>query len=748
MSTRQRPRYRTNNNRTSIVPSLSTTVNTDTAPLFLPSIEESLQDWLSRSIPPESPSLSLDMCRCCGHNDCEYFETISSTMRKLESDARLAAVIGQSLLQKHEQYVTESNEIKHELEQKVESLQDKIRELEQSLTESEYLKQEYLEEKTKLIWECQRTQKSLEETTADLDQSNSRCLQLGSELKSKIGEIEKLRVFKLMARQADVREETLRTKLEDLKQELAVSRKAELTLENKHKKLKAKYESMCASFEKLKTDQKAMGMADDHQIDLVWLRESNEKLRKDVLKLTYALLSPNAAADLQITNSNQNHLIELIKELASANNKLKTDLLDCSDLLMECRSDLHRQDQEEMDEEDGQLKKTLFNHINNKDDAAYLSTSAPQSNEETVPRLRRTESKRSKKKDETVQPNEALKNNPVIHHHYHYYMKNKIMAEKGKLNTKKSFTDEATISPSSSSSSTKVIDSSSPFRQLYHQVTIVLQRLQQTDIRALNRRLRRAFDIFELSSMSNSIIENIVTDIDSLKSQFSWIEDKSVVKQERWIQDISMIEFFPIMGLVQEMLKEIGQLRSTMNDLQVEYVKKIEESDVRPFTWFTSIFGRRHQELDKRKVQLSQSQDSLHARFLAAANASDISIHSGPIHPLSKPNTTTITIRRKKSDLLDRHASNRSPAMAIGGCHEKKPRRSTVNFAPSSPTGKPAFPILLRASQSAGTSRKSQPALDYVVKRKRSTLGLNSSTDYDLSSDLSNTFTTSWLGNK
>ena len=72
--------------------------------------------------------------------------------------------------------------------------------------------------------------------------------------------------------------------LEDVKQELAISRKAELTLESKHKKLKTKYESICFTYEKLKLDQQEMGITSNHQLDLVWLRESNEKLRKDVLK--------------------------------------------------------------------------------------------------------------------------------------------------------------------------------------------------------------------------------------------------------------------------------------------------------------------------------------------------------------------------------------------------------------------------------------------------------------------------------
>ena len=104
---RQRPRTRVNN-RANTLPTLSNiTVNTDTtntttttmdlsSSAFLPSIEESLQDWLSRSI-PDTPSSSiswlLDICRCCNQNDCENFETISSTIRKLENDARLAAGI-------------------------------------------------------------------------------------------------------------------------------------------------------------------------------------------------------------------------------------------------------------------------------------------------------------------------------------------------------------------------------------------------------------------------------------------------------------------------------------------------------------------------------------------------------------------------------------------------------------------------------------------------------------------------------
>ncbi|OAD08200.1 hypothetical protein MUCCIDRAFT_182376 [Mucor lusitanicus CBS 277.49] len=835
---RQRPRTRVNS-RANTLPSLSNiTVNTDTTSTsattmdtsnsaFLPSIEESLQDWLSRSI-PDTPSSSvswlLDTCRCCNQNDCENLETITSTIRKLENDARLAAVIGQSLLQKHEQFVAESNDMKQQLEQQVDLLQDKMRELEQSLIESDTCKQEYLQDKNKSTWECQKLQKALDETTSDLDICNNRCLQLGSELKQRNNEVEKLRIFKFMARQADIREDTLRAKLEDVKQELAVSRKAELTLESKHKKLRTKYESMCFSYEKLKLDQQEMGITSNHQLDLVWLRESNEKLRKDVLKLTSALLSPTAS-DLQMTNHNQ--LIELIKELASANNKLKSDLLDCSDLLMECRSDLYAKQDAHMQHDDGSY---------NDENCDRLSTSAPQKSStilDALPRL-----PRHPQKDETGTasvPQEASA--PIVHHHYHYYMRNKLLAEKGKNKTAaatattKLKSGQTTPKVSLSSSSLSKIDTSSPFKQLYSQVFNALQRLQQTDIRALNRRLRRAFDILELSSMSNSIIENIVTDVDGFRTRFLWIEDASLVKQETWIHDVSMLEFFPIIGLVQEMLKEIGQLRTTMNDLQVEYVKKVEESDIRleeevlrkqqqqqqqrqqitdkeqsktssALAWLSNVFQRSPTPTSKERkgVQPMASHGSLHARFMAS-NISDVSVHSTSIHPLSKPKTipcpsnsntaaaaerpsNKIAIRRQKSD-IDRYGPpssfpTRSPAVAIG--NEKSKRRSTstaiavpssVSFSSSpssnnlhlhsstSSTGSNSTKVTipLRASQSAGTVRKSQsmqaPALEYVVRRKRSTLGLSSSSsnDYDLpqstSSEMTGAFTTtSWLGNK
>lgn len=111
----------------------------------------------------------------------------------------------------------------------------------------------------------------------------------------------------------------------------------------------------------------------------------------------------------------------------------------------------------------------------------------------------------------------------------------------------------------------------SPFALLQEHVTQVLDRLRGSDIRALNRRLKRAFEITELSNMSNSIIDNILMDVDILDTRFLWVNTA----------DADTMAFFPLVDLLKDMLKELGILRNTMNELQVEYVKKVEESGLR-----------------------------------------------------------------------------------------------------------------------------------------------------------------------
>lgn len=96
--------------------------------------------------------------------------------------------------------------------------------------------------------------------------------------------------------------------------------------------------------------------------------------------------------------------------------------------------------------------------------------------------------------------------------------------------------------------------------------------------------------------MSNSILDSILADILLLDGRFLWLKqtaegddsDNLTVHGTRLqkqlqhedqsnVASIFLSAFLPTLTLMQNMLKEIGELRMTMNDLQVEYVKKVEE---------------------------------------------------------------------------------------------------------------------------------------------------------------------------
>ncbi|KAF1805089.1 hypothetical protein FB192DRAFT_1420488 [Mucor lusitanicus] len=180
------------------------------------------EDWansqqLALGTPSSVASSLFEVCRCCARQNCENLEYYNRTMKKLESDTRLAAEIGQGLLHKHETYVTESNQQRAQLEKQLNECHEKIAGLEQSLDQI------------------------LDETVADLEMTNEKCSQLEMDLKTKESELQKLRLYKFMARHAESNEATLTSKLEDANQELAICRKNELVLESKIKKLKMRY---------------------------------------------------------------------------------------------------------------------------------------------------------------------------------------------------------------------------------------------------------------------------------------------------------------------------------------------------------------------------------------------------------------------------------------------------------------------------------------------------------------------------
>lgn len=338
---------------------------------------------------------------------------------------------------------------------------------------------------------------------------------------------------------------------------------------------------------------------------------------------------------------------------------------------------------------------------------------------------------------------------------------------------------------------------------LQEHVTQLLDRLRCSDIRALNRRLKRAFDITELSSMSNSIIENIVMDVDNLENRFLWVKTTSQTEED----------FFPLVVLFKSILKELGILKSTMNELQAEYVKKIEANEQRveeeiikkrqlkrqqqtnqtsanpnsandagvtnvtPLTsWFTNIFSHKEANTTTASTAPIGSKNS-------NSNALDVGITNNNHHYHDKGSTLTKTTTNSSTLILsnddDDHSTLRSRIIpeeeaqplptTSSNCHHHphhyartfprqsmEKRRQIPYFPP--PHSASNQPLILTSSQSTGTNRSS-PSIPIRNNNAKRNLHHRMNIDYEgigpatirpipSDSDATTTFSSSWLGGK
>ncbi|CAG8448681.1 13566_t:CDS:10 [Ambispora leptoticha] len=302
--------------------------------------------WGNFSPTPGTRTPLMPEC-CCGRENCSKLQVFVQNTRSLEEELRLAAEVGQALLQKHELYQKEMEEFQQALEhqcaraqQEVQELEDLVRELQQDQKnmlrereDSQREKNELLEivhelEQTQLSLERQiddaQRQKSLVERKNDslaaaLEASDVRLRELVKELEKRDNEVKRLTANNIKGEHSEEREEDLRRQMEDLKQELTVARKAESAAE-------ARVHNLHSAHEKLKREQNDSLRSKGKLEAVAMLRESNERL-KDEFKSSS-------------NNEANTHLITLIKELSSANNKLKSEILEYRELLTESRNEV------------------------------------------------------------------------------------------------------------------------------------------------------------------------------------------------------------------------------------------------------------------------------------------------------------------------------------------------------------------------------------------------------------------------
>ncbi|CAG8813645.1 6992_t:CDS:2, partial [Racocetra fulgida] len=118
--------------------------------------------------------------------------------------------------------------------QKIAELEDLVHELEGSQRTLSLEKDDATRQKNIL-------ENKSDALTEALESSDKRVVELTNELEQLGNEVKRLMANNLLGERIEEREEMLSRQLEDLKQELQVSRKAEFAAESKVKKLQAKY---------------------------------------------------------------------------------------------------------------------------------------------------------------------------------------------------------------------------------------------------------------------------------------------------------------------------------------------------------------------------------------------------------------------------------------------------------------------------------------------------------------------------
>ncbi|KAJ3042718.1 hypothetical protein HDV00_006775 [Rhizophlyctis rosea] len=128
-------------------------------------------------------------------------------------------------------------------------------------------------------------------------------------------------------------------------------------------------------------------------------------------------------------------------------------------------------------------------------------------------------------------------------------------------------------------------------RTLHKMGDHLYNRLLGTDTVSLNRKIRRTFDLAELSRLSNNVIENIMADIRELAERFP-VQDLEGDKKRSPKKkgggsgsggSSALDELvLPLVLLVQSLLHDIATVRMTLNDYALIYYEKMNEKSLVP----------------------------------------------------------------------------------------------------------------------------------------------------------------------
>ncbi|KAF9238787.1 hypothetical protein BU15DRAFT_47300 [Melanogaster broomeanus] len=530
-----------------------------------------------------SPEPQVQICCCCGSEDCEATKSWLALKSKLESRLILSAEVGSALLQRHEAYPSETTS-RNASEDPV--LGDAGREqIEVDTRVVELLKENAVLGK-------RLTQALVNNEVAEA--SNKTALQ---ELEDARSAVTRLTAHHARTVGLDTRLAAVMQENDDIRQERDSQAQRAKLAEARLAVLKDRADKLQAEVSRLQ---------DDLETRRLQRFESSESLLQDVRLRLQSLQSSHVGKSTVEENA---EVTKVLESLVAHNEILKADNEEMHKLLTESREDFQALQVEVGEhsilappirvEMSSMHSRTSSGPSSFAPDSLYSSTRRPPSIE---PRFRGTyEPLTPETGGRPLSPTDSLrapasKYTPYVHpqpiypsSHLIFDTDNEPEYDQGLLAANQatkavqtdrwlglhhvtqlapSFMDQLSASPHDgrSDSSSNLDGQGSPISNLLERMHSLLHRMTQADALTLTNRLKRQhLRGADVKHLSRTTVGNILSEVSQLRAQYRmWLED------EKMTTLCTRKDLRGLFKLFKEVLEEMGQMRVTLNDVILE----------------------------------------------------------------------------------------------------------------------------------------------------------------------------------
>ncbi|KAG0032147.1 hypothetical protein BGZ81_011558 [Podila clonocystis] len=225
-----------------------------------------------------------------------------------------------------------------------------------------HVNQELEESRLLAISDQARTAKRLLLMSSQLEYTEQKLYNLTKQVDDGQKDSDLLRIERIKREALQEREDAGRLRIEALQDELQEVQRSERLLQQKLTTTQTKYESLGKRHDLLRQKQQELELARESKEALAWLKETTDRLCSppqgslgqaikqertlqetapiDILQSPMSASPPYPSSIMDPPLAAQNQLISLIKELATTNSTLRTELTEYRDLLQDARNEV------------------------------------------------------------------------------------------------------------------------------------------------------------------------------------------------------------------------------------------------------------------------------------------------------------------------------------------------------------------------------------------------------------------------